>query len=367
MALVLLVAPAGADVEPPRGDEIGAALERAAALLAGGQAYEAEGLYRDLRSRHPGLTEAYEGLADALAAQNRRREAAAVLEELGRGWLAGGDYRTATGYLERSAEWAPDWAPAHATLGRALLLGLAYGRAEEHLARAVNLGDSSVATRTYLAAALAENGKAARAEALLQGLAASGALAPLHQLGRLLLGQGRYDEALAALARAIALGPPPVDLELDLGQALEGVGRIDDAIAAYERAAASAPDPSRAHYRLAVLLARRGEGERAAAELETYRRLYAAEQERVRRQGVERARLDRGWHLLRTGRPEQAAEQFRAVPETADSLRGLALALSALGRHRDAAQALERAVAAAPEDQELRLLLADERRAAGLP
>jgi tetratricopeptide (TPR) repeat protein len=364
LAVALALAAGGAAAGS---DPIEVELARAAALLEGGRPAEAAALYASLAERFPGLADAREGLAAALAAQGRTADAAAALVELGQGWLGAGDARTASVHLERAVALAPESASAHAALGRALLQTQAFAGSTDHLARAAALGDGSLATRLLLATALWENHRVVEAEALLREAAAGGNPAPRHQLGRLLLWQGRHEEALAVLAPLAAEAPPAVGLTLDLAQALEGVGRVEEAVVGYRHAAALAPDESLPHYRLGILLRRLGEPEEAAAATATYRRLRREEEERVRRQGLERARLDRGWDLLRTGKREEAIEHFAALAATPESLRGLGLSFSAAGRHGEAAAALERALLLAPEDRGLALLLADERAAAAPP
>jgi len=68
--------------------------------------------------------------------------------------------------------------------------------------------------------------------------------------------QGRFDDAVAGLEKAIALDPQNALLHFTLGETLTIVRRYDDARRSLERAAALAPDPSSAYAveaRLAVL------------------------------------------------------------------------------------------------------------------
>jgi len=346
-----------------------ASLAEGRRLLEAGEATAAEALYRRLAAAYPNLADAYEGLAAALEARGEAREAAAVLLHVGGGFLAGGEYREAISYLERSVRLAPEAAPIHVLLGRALLLDQAFRRGEEHLARAVELGDRSGATLTFLGAARWENGKLAEAETVLrQAIGAGAGVAARQRLGRLLLAQGRAAEALDVLASLRGSGLPgagmdpglALDVELDLARALADVGRWEEALASCRRAVAIAPDLSQGHYRLGLLLLRLGRREEAREAMETYRRLYEEELERTRQQGLERARLDRAWELLRQGEAEEAAGLFAALPGTGETLRGLALAHSLAGHHGEAIRALEQAVVLEPESGELRLMLTQE-------
>lgn len=347
----------------PAPPDTAAALAEAEALLHGGEAVAAEARYRRLIVHQPGLADAHEGLGRALEAQGRPAEAAAVFFRLGKGLLEAGDYRSAAAVLRRSVRLTPASAAAHAALGRALLLDQAFERGGHHLERAVELGDRSHPTRLFLASAHWENGRTGEAEAELRALAQeSAALAPRHQLASLLLWQGRYDEAAALLERLAAAGPAvPSDVQLDLARALEGAARTDAAVAAYRRVLERQPDRQQVRYRLALLLHRSGHPQEAGREMAAFQRSYHQEQERLRREGLARARLARGWKLLQDGRPAEALERFSTLPESPETLRGAALARSALGLHAAAVSTLERAVILAPDQSDLRLLLAEER------
>jgi cytochrome c-type biogenesis protein CcmH/NrfG len=229
-----------------------------------------------------------------------------------------------------------------AEAGREAVLAREFVRGAEALERALELGDTDPRTRLYLGAALWETGELERSEAVYrEALAAAGpgrgAFLPLHQLGRLLLWQGRADEAVAPLERAVRLSPSAADTQLALARALSESGRGDDALAAYRRAVELAPDSFHAHWGLAQELlraAREGDASaraEAAQVLETYHELYRADQLRTRETGLLDAQL-------------AAAD--------------LALAR---GDREAAVAALERAVALAPERQDLALLLAEQR------
>ena len=66
-----------------------------------------------------------------------------------------------------------------------------------------------------------------------------------------------------------------------------------------------------------------------------------------------------GLKMMRDGEWTEAAEHFRALEPTPNTLAGLAAALSAAGDPPGAAAALERALAQAPEREDLRRQLAD--------
>ncbi|HVS03813.1 MAG TPA: tetratricopeptide repeat protein [Thermoanaerobaculia bacterium] len=334
------------------------------AALAAGEPARAEALFRQVAAAAPGDLEAWGGLARALAAQGRGAEAERILAEVAGGAVESGRWDLAARFLRDHLHLADASAQLHALLGRAEMLGQQWVAARRHLQRAVELGASDARSRLYLASASWELGELQAAERQLRQLAATGAPLADRQLGSLLLWQGRGAEAVPWLERAQQAQPGP-DVAFELARALDLAGRRQEAAALYHQVLAAHPGHTRARYNLAQLLVREGERQQAAGHLERYRRDYAAQQRQAREGGLQRARLDHGWGLLEQGEAAAAAAHFATLPETVESLAGLAAARSALGDHGGAATALERAVALAPERQDLRLRLAEERSAAG--
>jgi len=275
-------------------------------------------------------------------------------------------------YRKLAAE-RPDDPRLQALLGRALSLADRYGESAEALQKAVNGGVSDLRTLLFLGSALWESGRPDEADPVLARAAAAargtGAeFLAQQQLGRLRLWDGRPDAALPALERAVALRPDAPTPRLDLARALDGAGRTEDAVAAYRAVLERAPDSHHAHWGLAQALLRLGRRDEAAAELAKYKELYAVNQERTRELMLQRSEIDRGWHLIGAGKPAEAEAVFRKLIEGygvgVDPLLGLARALAGQGDHAGAAEALERAVSLAPDRQDLRRLLAQERLAA---
>lgn len=301
----------------------------------------------------------------AWAGEPRENGAADIAELLreGRELLDAGDAAAAAGVLRRAVEAAPDSSEGSALLGRALALDDRYLAAEEALRKAVALGRRDLATWFYLGSTLWENGKLDEAEEAFRTALDRGGRVPLlvHQLGRLLLWQGRSAEAVTFLREAAETSPEAPDVSLDLARALESAGDLQAARETYGRVVELAPEDSYARYGLAAVLGRLGEHEAAARERAAYRRLYEDEQERVRQEGLTEARVARGQELVRAGRAREAIVHLRALPETATSLAALADAYQAAGDVAAALHTLERAVALAPERNDLRARLNEAR------
>ena len=306
----------------------------------------------------PALAEARE-----LSAAGRPEAAVELLVEAGRRRLLEQRTEEALVVLVAAIEAAPDAARTHALLGSAYLRAGRHGPALDHLERAVAAGIDDPQTLFLLATALWESSRLDEAEQVLRRVLASGrGVGPaLHQLGRLLLWRGRSGEAVELLGRAAVLFADDAGVQMDLGRAAAAAGDEPASLAAARRAVALAPNLPAARYGLAVALARAGDADGARVERQAAGRLYGEVEERTRRLGLERARLDRGWDLLRQDRPAEAAAWFAALEESPDALAGQAAALSAAGDRTAAARALQRAVELAPERDDLRLALADLR------
>ena len=363
------VQPEGAAASTPGRASID--LATAEALLTAGEAVAAGEFYAELTRRFPGLIEAHRGLSRALAAQGKQRAAAAGLRRLGEGLMAAGRYRVAVEVLRDGVELDPRAATLRVALGRALMLDQHFGGAAEQLAVGLELGGGSgpgvAGIQVYLGLAQWESGQVDEAEATLRAVAQTGSALGRHQLGRVLLWKGSYDEAITLLATVAEARPASADAQLDWARALEGAGELAQALVAYERVIELAEDRYPPHYNRARLLMRLGRREEAEVEMARYHRLYSQSQERLRDEGRVRARLDRGWELLAQHQPLRAEELFARLGDHVDALVGLSLARSARGLHMDAVASLERAVTLAPDRQDLRLMLAEERQLVTAP
>ncbi|MGH9441875.1 MAG: tetratricopeptide repeat protein [Thermoanaerobaculia bacterium] len=180
------------------------------------------------------------------------------------------------------------------------------------------------------------------------------------ELGRLLLWTDKPAEAADALREAVRLKEDSAPAQWNLGRALQASGDLPGAEKAFRRAVALAPATSRFHYSLGIalrLLNRPGE---ADAEFEQFKKSQEAEQRATYESSSRRVELNGAVNALRHGSFEEALSRFQSLPESVPMLEGQAEALSRLGRHREAIEALERASALAPEDNEVRAQIASE-------
>ncbi len=235
------------------------------------------------------------------------------------------------------------------------------------LEAARRLGAGDAATFELLASAYARtNTPGAARGALEAGIAAHPDDAALrHDLGRLLLSEGMSAEALPQLEKAAASPGATAAMALDLGRALEALGRPAEAEAAFRSAIRLSPGLAGAHFALGRLLQRQGRKDEAERELAAHRDLYEKGLQRVAAADARSAELNHAWAELNHGNAVSSLARFQALPETAEVLRGRALALSRMGKHRDAAASIARALELAPGDPRLELLLVTERSRAG--
>lgn len=347
-------------------DDLAALLRQAQEDLQAGRALEAEQQFRRIAGVYPFLLGAHRGVAEALVEQGKRRQAAGVLVAVGAQLQRAGRTGDARDFLEAAIEADDDVPAAHHFLGAVMMDEADFVSAVEQFEIALGVGDTQTATRLSLASALWETGRFEESEHQYRAAleADSGDPVVLHQLGSLLLWQGRYEEALPVLELAAERAAANPGLLIDLGRARDGAGDLAGALEANRRAVALAPTDTRARYQLGSLLARVGERSAAESELAEYRRLRRLQQDRDRAAARLQADLDEATELLRQGDAPGATTIFRRLPETAETLDGLAAALAARGDHAGAVRALERALTLQPQRRDLQLTLARERLAA---
>jgi tetratricopeptide (TPR) repeat protein len=327
-------------------------------------ASEREAHFRQQLLADPESPARYLGLANALVDGERAAEAVALLSSAADRWIRRGEYDKAQEALTVAVAMQPDVQSLQVRLGRAQTLNRNHQSAVRSLSRAVELNPNDPEALVYLGTALWETGQQERAEASFRAsLEKQRSPVGVYQLGRLLLWQGRYPEALPLL-REVAGVAPSIDSFFDLAEAQRGAGEFEDAIATYRRVLSRAPQLTKAHYGLATALRRNGDLEEAQQELQILQRLYAEDEERTRASQLQKGETGRAADLLRTDKVEEAIELLEAIPETLESLRLLAQAHLRYGNPEVAAAVLERAVGLDPGNGELRRLLAEARRLA---
>jgi tetratricopeptide (TPR) repeat protein len=341
-------------------DQVDERLSAALASVARGDFERAENLYRALIADHPGLAEAHAGLADALVGQSREDEAYATLLVAGQGLVRSGEVDAGIGFLDRAVSLRPDNAAGNAALGDALLRANRHREARNSLEKAIELGEQEPIVRLFLGAAQWESGAYDEAERTYREILLTDGPtvgAARRSLGALLVFRGRYESAVPLLAAAMGVEAESQQLRYELARALEGSGRTAEAAELFAVITVDTPRFLQAHFRLANLLRASGDSDGARHHMETFRDLHAENQRETRELGRLEARLKQGWSLLRERRHDEARRLFSTLPETPDTLTGLAEACRRGGDREAAVLALRRALELDPERFDLRLAL----------
>lgn len=155
----------------------------------------------------------------------------------------------------------------------------------------------------------------------------------LAEKGVVLLHEGRYDEALDAIDKALRLDSAQSGLHLSRGTILLELGRAEEAVASYDRAI-ELGEKGEAHYGLGCAYEQLGAPERA---LEEYARAVALSPSLVR------ARQNLGCLLLENGRFEEARDNLRQVPPGPDVCLFRGRAAEMTGRFQEAREEYEHA------------------------
>ncbi len=335
-------------------------LSDALASVTRGDFERAEGLYRALIADYPGLAEAHAGLADALVGQSREDEAFATLLVAGQGLVQSGELDPGLGFLERAVSLRPDSAAGNAALGDALLRANRHREARNRLEKAIRLGEREPIVRLFLGAAQWESGaydEAERTYREILSVAGPTADAARRSLGALLVFRGRYESAVPLLAAAVGVDAESAQVRYDLARALEGSGRTAEAAELLVVVTVDTPRFLQAHFRLARLLQASGDSSGAQHHMEIFRELHAEHQRETRELGRFEARLKQGWSWVRERRYDEARQLFSTLPETPDTLVGLAEACRRGGDRDAAVSALRRGLELDPERLDLRLAL----------
>ena len=192
------------------------------------------------------------------------------------------------------------------------------------------------------ALAFHQAGNLAEAERLyleLMRTAPKDATAP-HFLGVVRAQQGRNQEALALLDRALKLNPGAPEVLSNYGNVLRAEGRLGDALMAYDQALKIKPDYAAAMNRRALVLRDFGRLQDALAEVDQALALRPHDLEALNTRGIILTDLKRYPEAL------QSYDRALAIaPGFPDTLNNRALVLKILKRPDEALSAVERALA----------------------
>ncbi len=313
---------------------------------------------RQRRARY--LAHAGDDAAAATAAQRAARTPpAGALDHflLGEELLRKGDAPAATAAFERALQEQPGhfWAQCY--------LGLSWLRRQrpDLAAQALTacIGQRPDFTWLYLlrGAARGEVGQHGPAEtdfalAEKRGLSEPQRYVLYNQRGVLRVRQGRADDAIRDLREAVRLRPAQYQAHVNLAQAYLKASRLDDAVAALDQAIALEPNLASLYRTRAQVQMLRHQDARALGDLDAALALSRGAPAAVRAADhLLRARL-----LLR--REDQSAAlaacgQALALQPDVQVYRLQAEVLLALGRHADAAAALDACLERQPRDAEL--------------
>ena len=257
----------------PLSPDLQQALQLALEYRKGGRPAEAAALYRQWLARYP--------------------QQPFLLGALGELLMSEGDFQAALPLLEQARDAAPGHAQHWLMLTQCLLELDRAKEAKKVISEAISKG-----LRHPLADELlrqARSGKKKKSEKpvplgeslrQLEALLQAGRYAEVERLGRDLqrrharsaqleyvlgmaaLLQGRLEEALPLLRRAVELAPGMAPALYNLGFALEKLDRLDEALAAYRRTVAAAPQLAEAHNNLGNVLQKLQRHDEALAALD---------------------------------------------------------------------------------------------------
>lgn len=261
-------------------------LELGEALLAQRDGAAAEAVFRSVISSQPDQAGALTGLALSLAAQGRDQDALQAFEQAARSapkdpraLLALARYQAskrrideAIHALDRLAAAVPDAPEAFLDKGDLLVMKNDTAGAIEAYRRAAGLGGGAVGVAEFRLGALYEaQGRLDEAEAAYRRVlqAQPDSYAALNNLAVLLIARkGQGGQAVDLARRAVALAPSRPQAHDTLGWALRAEGKLDEALASVQRALAIDPKSATYGYHQGAILAQLGRKAQARASLE---------------------------------------------------------------------------------------------------
>ena len=174
-------------------------------------------------------------------------------------------------------------------------------------------------------------------------------VAILHNnLGNVLKGSGKIDEALKHFGRSLKLAPNSAEIHNNVGNVLCELGKIDEAIEHYEKALSLKTNFSEAHYNLATVLLEQGKLDEAITELRESLRLDPENAD---------ALSSLGFALAQQGNFDEAVKYYRKAiemePDNVITCGRLGLALSGQGKIDEAIEKFLIVLRERPEDAEM--------------
>ncbi len=180
-------------------------------------------------------------------------------------WIQLGHWRSSETLFAHALRVTSHNARAHDYYGQALAAQGSPASAIPHFEASIRLEPGNPQPRHNLAVSLADSGDPATAENLARQTLAlfPDHVGSLFWLGSRALVEGRLNEAVGRLARAVALAPERADARVNLGICYGKLGRPQDAEAQLLAALAANPHYAPAYLNLGVLALERGDRETA--------------------------------------------------------------------------------------------------------
>lgn len=161
------------------------------------------------------------------------------------------DLKVATASYRKALQLKPTLTSAHYNLGAILQGQGALQDAAKHYQKAVELEPHFFEAYGNLGTVLQQQGKLEEAEQCYRKVLEIRSDALGHfNLGTVLYGLGRHQEAVLEFQEAVGMDPQFADAWNSLGETLRDRGDMDEAIRCYEKALAVQPDHGRAQYNL---------------------------------------------------------------------------------------------------------------------
>jgi tetratricopeptide (TPR) repeat protein len=172
-----------------------------------------------------------------------------------------------------------------------------------------------------------------------------------NNLGFILAGQGRFNEAMEYYRKALEIHPDYAEAHANLGEALIKLKRLDEAVEYLQGALKIVPDSPETRNNLGVALVEKGRLNEAAAQFRRALEIKPTYDEALT--NLCNATGAQGVAQLQSGHPREAAELFKQVvalkPDSFKAHNNLGRALLEAGEPREAISHLETALRLRPD------------------